>query len=78
MRNVIVADMSSTIFTYTIVRTPPQGVEASPYCVAIVDPDGHRETARVSGYAEGREITISQALYRLDEPDEFGAHYRLG
>lgn len=69
--------MSSTIFTYTIVRTPPQGVEGAPYCVAIVDTDGARETARVSGYTDGRAISIGQELRPLAEPDEFGARYSL-
>lgn len=36
-----------------------------------------REIARVSGYTEGREITIGQALRQLDEPDEYGARYSL-
>ncbi|GAB3691260.1 OB-fold domain-containing protein [Corynebacterium nasicanis] len=69
--------MTSTVVTYTIVRTPPQGVEGAPYCVAIVDTDGHRETARVAGYTDGREVRIGQTLRALDQPDEFGARYSL-
>jgi hypothetical protein len=69
--------MSALIHTYTIVRTPPQGVAGAPYCVAIVDVDGVKETARVSGYTDGRDIRIGELVHRLPEPDEFGAHWRL-
>lgn len=69
--------MSATIFTYTIVRTPPQGFDGAPYCVAIVDRGGTLETARVSGYTDGRQVAIGDELDRLEEPDEHGAYYRL-
>ena len=36
-----------------------------------------REIARVSGYTEGREITIGQALLPLAESAEYGARYSL-
>ncbi|RSZ63934.1 hypothetical protein EAH68_06810 [Corynebacterium hylobatis] len=69
--------MSAVIHTYTIVRTPPQGFDGAPYCVAIIDVDGQLETARVSGYVEGTEINIGDHLHRLEQPDEFGAVYAL-
>lgn len=70
-------NVTAVIHTYTIIRTPPQGFEGAPYCVAIVDIDGRLETARISGYSDGQEISIGDQVDQLLEPDEFGTTFKF-
>jgi len=67
--------MNNEIVSYTIIRTPPEGFEGAPYCVAIVDTGNERLTARIAGYVDGHEIQVGDQVTALDEPDEFGATY---
>lgn len=69
--------MAAEILTYTIIRTPPEGFDGAPYCVAIVDNNGTKETVRVSGYEDGLEISVGDAVVGLPEPDQFGATFAL-
>lgn len=67
--------MNNEIVSYTIIRTPPEGFEGAPYCVAIVDTGNEHLTARIAGYSDGQTIQVGDQVIALDEPDEFGATY---
>ncbi|BAU95555.1 hypothetical protein N24_1293 [Corynebacterium suranareeae] len=69
--------MAAEILTYTIIRTPPKGFEGAPYCVAVINNNGIAETVRVSGYQDGQDIRIGDAVSPLDQPDQFGATFRF-
>lgn len=70
--------MAAEILTYTIIRTPPEGFEGAPYCVAVINNEGTAETVRVSGYEDGQDIHIGDQASKLDQPDQFGATFRFG
>lgn len=70
--------MAAEILTYTIIRTPPEGFEGAPYCVAVINNEGAAETVRVSGYEDGQDIHIGDQVSKLDQPDQYGATFRFG
>lgn len=67
--------MVATIHTYTIIRTPPEGVTGAPYCIAIIDTGTGLETVRVAGYVDGSRIAVGDVVTPLVEPDGHGATY---
>ncbi|MFH0412812.1 Zn-ribbon domain-containing OB-fold protein [Corynebacterium sp. L4756] len=67
--------MNGEIVSYTIIRTPPTGFDGAPYCVAIVDTDSKRVTARVAGYQDGQQIQVGDKVVSLSEADEYGATF---
>lgn len=69
--------MNLEIISYTIIRTPPEGFEGAPYCVAIVNNGVECITARIAGYKDGKEVRIGENVIALDEPDVFGAIFRF-
>ncbi len=66
---------TATIFTFTVIRTPPQGFEGAPYCVAIINTGDTLETVRVAGYTDDREIAVGDTVHALARPDDNGATY---